>query len=87
MLAVAVLLISLSRRSETLRGLLDRRDERIVSLDLRATAVAGWLVIMAVLISFVVEIAKGHSGIPYSWLAALAGTGYLGALIWLRARR
>ena len=30
------------RRSETVRGLLDHRDERLAGIDLRATAVTRW---------------------------------------------
>jgi hypothetical protein len=87
MVAFSAAVVLASRRSETVRGLLDRRDERIVSIDLRATAAAGLALILAVLGGAVVELARGHSGAPYTWLAALAGVVYLGAVVMLRARR
>jgi hypothetical protein len=87
MVAFSVVVVLASRRSETVRGLLDRRDERIVGIDLRATAAAGLAVIVAVLVGAVVELARGHSGAPYTWLAAVAGLTYLGAVVVLRARR
>jgi hypothetical protein len=75
-----------ARRSETVRGLLDRRDERIVSIDLRATAASGLAVILAVIGGAVVELARGHSGAPYTWLAAVAGVVYLAAVVVQRVR-
>jgi hypothetical protein len=36
---------------------------------------------------FVVEIARGHSGMPYAALGAVGGVAYLAALVWLRLRR
>ena len=45
----------IARRSETVRGLLDRRDERITAIDLRATAVTALAMIGVVLVGFVVE--------------------------------
>ena len=53
-----------ARRSETVRGLLDRRDERIVGIDLRAAAASGLAIILAVIGGAVVELARGHSGAP-----------------------
>jgi hypothetical protein len=73
-------------RSETVRGLLDHRDERITAIDVRATAVAGTAVIIAVIVSFIVAIAAGHSGQPYSWLGAIGGVTYVAAVIWARLR-
>ena len=79
-------LVLAGRRSETVKGLLDRRDERITGIDLRATAVAGTVVILAVLVGFVVELARGHDGSPYTWLGALGGLSYLAAVVALRLR-
>jgi hypothetical protein len=65
-------------RSETVRGMRgDGRDERRAMIDLRATALAGLAVITAVIIGFLVEIARGHDGSPYTWLGALGGVAYL----------
>jgi hypothetical protein len=36
---------------------------------------------------FVVEIAQGNNGSPYSQLGAVGGVTYLVALIWFRFRR
>ena len=74
------------RRSETVRGLLDRRDERITAIDLRATAVTALVMIAVVLVAFVVEIARGQSGWPYSMLGFVGGVTYIVAVIVLRVR-
>jgi hypothetical protein len=82
----AVILVGGSR-SETIRGLRgDGRDERFKQLDLTATALAGIVVISAIIVAFVVELARGQDGQPYSWLGALGGIAYLVAVIVLRAR-
>ena len=48
-------------RSETIRGLRgDGSDERFRQIDLRATAFAGGVVIVAIIVAFVVEVARGH---------------------------
>jgi hypothetical protein len=69
-------------RSEMVRGMRgDGRDERWAMIDLRATALAGLVVITAVLVGFIVEIARGHDGMPYTWLGALGGVAYLVGLL------
>ena len=71
-------LILLGGRSETIRGLRgDGRDERFRRIDMAATAIAGLTVITAIIIAFLVEVARGHDGSPYSWLGAIGGLGYL----------
>jgi hypothetical protein len=77
MLLVGAGTVIAARRSETVRGLIDRRDERFAGMDLRATAAAGQVLILAVIIGALVELARGHSGAPYIWLGALAGLAYL----------
>ena len=80
-------LILFGGRSETIRGLRgDGRDERFRTLDLKATAFAGIAVICALIAAFVVELARGHSGMPYAWLGAIGGLAYLIAIIILRVR-
>jgi prepilin signal peptidase PulO-like enzyme (type II secretory pathway) len=86
MTGLAVVLVLVRRRSETVKGLLDRRDERINTIDLRATAFAGVLLIVTVVGGFVVEIARGQDGAPFYWLGAIAGVAYIGAVIVLRLR-
>jgi hypothetical protein len=86
MLALAVVLWLVRGRSETVKGLLDRRDERINAIDLTATAYTAGVLILALLVAFVVSVARGDSGAPYYWLLALAGITYLVALVVLRLR-
>jgi len=81
------LFIALAGRSETIRGLRgDGRDERFAQIDLRATAATGMVLIVAVIVAFLVEIARGHDGSPYTWLGALAGIAYAAAVAFLRWR-
>ena len=81
------LFVSVAGRSETIRGLRgDGRDERFAQIDLRATAISGLVLITAVIVAFLVEVARGHSGAPYTWLGALAGLAYALAVAYLRWR-
>jgi hypothetical protein len=43
-------------------------------------------VITAMIVAFVVEIARGQDGMPYSWLGAIGGLAYLVAVVVLRMR-
>jgi hypothetical protein len=80
-------LILLGGHSETIRGLRgDGRDERFRMIDIHATALAGLAVILAIIIAFIVELAKGHSGNPYGWLGAIGGSTYLVAIVVFRIR-
>ena len=87
MLAVAGAFVVAARRSETVAGLIDRRDERINSIDRDASLVAGMAVLLAVLVMFVVELAQGRDGLPYAALGAVGGVAYVAALVVLRMRR
>jgi hypothetical protein len=81
------LFVAVAGRSETVRGLRgDGRDERFAQIDLRATAVTGLVLITAVIVAFLTEVARGHSGAPYTWLGALAGLTYILAVGCLRWR-
>jgi hypothetical protein len=74
-------------RSETIRGLRgDGRDERFRMIDVHATALAGLAVILAIIIAFIVELARGHSGDPYGWLGAIGGLAYIAGVIVFRMR-
>ena len=80
-------LILLGGRSETIRGLRgDGRDERFRMIDIHATALAGLAVILAIIVAFIVELAKGHNGSPYAWLGAIGGLTYLVAIVVFRIR-
>src|SRR5262249_60803090 len=77
-LAGAGLVLLLGGRSETIRGLRgDGRDERFARIDIHATALAGLAVITAVIVAFLVELARGHNGDTYSWLGAIGGIAYV----------
>ena len=86
-LAFFGVVIALASGSETIRGLRgDGRDERFAQIDMRATAVTGYVLILAVVTGWLVEIAQGHSGNPYGWLGALAGLSYIAAVAFFRWR-
>ena len=74
-------------RSETIRGLRgDGKDERFRQIDLAATAIAGLVVITAIIGAFLVEVARGEDGSPYAQLGAIGGVAYLVAVVVLRLR-
>jgi hypothetical protein len=80
-------LVLFGGRSETIRGLRgDGRDERFRQMDIHATALAGLAVILAVIVAFIVELARGHSGAPYGWLGGIGGAAYLAAIVVFRIR-
>ncbi len=68
------------RRSDVMRGMFGRTDERLTGIDLRATATTGVVVILADLTAFVVQTARGEDATPYVWLGALGGVTYVVAL-------
>jgi hypothetical protein len=86
MVAFSAAIALLGRHSETVRGLLDHRDERLAGIDLRATAVTAVVMILAVLAGFVIEVARGHDGEPYALIGAVGGLGYLAAVGYFRVR-
>lgn len=86
MTALAVTLVLVRGRSETVQGLLDRHDERLNRIDLQATAFAGTAVIVAILVAFVVDVARGGDGMPYAWLGAVGGLAYVAAVVVARVR-
>jgi uncharacterized YccA/Bax inhibitor family protein len=66
---------------------MDHRDERLATIDVTATAVAGMAVIVAILVAFIADLANGGDGMPYAWLGAIGGVAYVVAVIVLRVRR
>jgi drug/metabolite transporter (DMT)-like permease len=74
-------------RGETIRGLRgDGRDERFQRIDIHATAFAGTVVITGVIVGFIVELAHGRDGNPFTWLGALGGIAYIAAIVAMRLR-
>jgi drug/metabolite transporter (DMT)-like permease len=86
-LAIFGLLILVGGRSETVRGLRgDGRDERFRTIDIQATAFAGLALITALIVAWLVELARGHDGSPYGELMAIGGVAYLAAIGFMRWR-
>jgi len=87
-MVVAAVALLIARRNETVRGLTtaDGRDERFASMDLQATAISGTITICAVLVGFVVDVARGGDGGPYLLLGVIAGLSYIAAVVVLRFR-
>jgi len=86
MAAVAALFF-FGGRSETLRGLGGPgRDERWAAIDTRASLFAGIVVITAIIVAWLWEVAHGDDGSPYTQLGALGGVSYVAAVAFLRWR-
>jgi hypothetical protein len=84
---VAALFYFGGRRSETLAGIGGpARDERWEKIDLHATALAGLVLILAIIGAFLVEVAQGKDGSPYVALGALGGLAYILSVAFLRRR-
>jgi predicted membrane channel-forming protein YqfA (hemolysin III family) len=82
MLAYGGLLVGLSRRSEVaavLRG--HSRDERRAFIDLRATAVAAYAMIVACLVVVFVDLARGLNPGAWGTIAVVGGVSYLAGVI------
>jgi hypothetical protein len=82
MLAYGGLLIALSRRSEIaalLRG--TGRDERRALIDLRASALALYAVIILTLAMTFIELVKGREPGPWGIVAAVGGAAYLAGIV------
>ena len=73
-------------RSDLIRGIRgDGRDEYWERIDVHATALAGIVVITAVIGMCLWEWGHGRDGSPYSQLGAIGGVAYVAAIIGLRA--
>jgi len=85
--AWGVFILLAGTRSETMRALRgDGGDERFRSIDVHATAFTGIVLIVALIVLWMVEVAQGKDGNPYGALSALAGITYLAALLFMRWR-
>ena len=74
-------------RNETVRGLSGPgRDERWAKIDVHATALTGSVLIAVIIGAFLVEVAQGEDGQPWSQLGAVGGIAYIISVAVLRAR-
>jgi len=74
-------------RSETISGIGGPgRDERWEMIDLRATAFTCGVMIVTVIAGFLIEVARGHDGGPYTLIGAIGGTSYVLAVAVLHWR-
>jgi hypothetical protein len=87
MVALALVFVVFGRRSDTLAGLGGPgRDERWQAIDVAATALAGSVLVAVIIGAWLVELAKGEDGEPYSQLGAVGGIAYILAVAVLRRR-
>ena len=87
MAAVAALFFFGARRSETLAGIGGpTRDERWERIDVHATALAGLVLVLVIIGAWLVEVAQGKDGSPYTQLGAIGGVAYIAAIAFLRWR-
>ena len=84
---VAALFYFGARRSETLAGIGGpTRDERWETIDVHATALAGLVLVLVIIGAWLVEVAQGKDGSPYTQLGAVGGLAYVLAVAFLRWR-
>jgi hypothetical protein len=84
-MAVLAAVIAFARRSETIQGISGpQRDERWEAIDLRATAITGGVLIVAIIGGFLIEVARGQDGSPFALLGAIGGVTYVIAIAVLR---
>jgi hypothetical protein len=62
------------------------RDERWTMIHERALAFAGTIVVLALIGGWVVELANGNDGSPYSEMFLGGTVAYFAAALWLRSR-
>ena len=84
--AFGLVILLLTGRSETIRGLTVAGDERFARIDLSATAVTGLVVVVTLIVAWLVATARGQNGHPYDWLLAISGLSYLLAVAFFRWR-
>ena len=79
--------LSFTHRSGPLRGLGGPgRGERWATIDLRATAFAGFVIIVVLIGAWLWELARGDDGSPYGQIMAIGGIAYIIAIAHLRWR-
>jgi hypothetical protein len=77
MVAAALAVLLLARRSETYQGLAEGTDERFAVIGERAWAGTGVVLTIANLGALVGSLAAGQSGNPYYWLVGVAAVAYI----------
>ena len=63
------------------------QDERERSIGSEAAAVSGGVLVVVILAAWLIELARGGDGMPYTWLAAVGGVSFVAALGHLNWRR
>ena len=56
------------------------------TIDMRARAFSGFVVLVATVGAWLYELAEGRDGSPYGQLLAISGVAYLAAIAFLRRR-
>jgi hypothetical protein len=85
LLAAVALVLLIGGRSETIH-LVRQPDERWRTLDMRASAFTGIVLICVLIGAWLWELAHGRDGNPYGELCAVGGLVYLAMMAWLRFR-
>jgi hypothetical protein len=86
-MALVAAVFIVSPRSGTLAGIGGHgRDERWAMIDLRATAMTGFVVTVVLIGCWIYELSQGHNGSPYGQLMAIGGVSYIISVALLRRR-
>ncbi len=73
--------------NETVGGIASpRRDERWEMIHERAMAVAGTVIVLGLIVAWVIDLANGNDGSPYSEIFAGGTIAYFAMALWLRSR-
>jgi hypothetical protein len=87
MLAYGAVLVAFSRRSEVAALLRDTaRDERQAQINLRASALSAYAVILVAIVMVFVELGQGRDPGPWGLICAVIGVSYLGSVVVLSRR-
>jgi Predicted membrane protein (DUF2178) len=87
MLAYGAVLVAFSRRSEVAALLRDTaHDERQVQINLRASALTAYVVILVAIAMTFVELASGREPGAWGVICAVAGLSYLASVVILARR-
>ena len=73
--------------NETIAGLATpRSDERWAMINQRSLAFAGVVLVLILVAGWIVELANGHDGSPYTEVMGGGAVAYFAAALWLRFR-